>query len=246
MADQERIAAIYDAYVGRVYAYVRARVGSAQDAEDLTAETFLRAVRGLGRFNPRHEEAEAAWLFRIAHNLVANFHRGEARRPALSLEELPMEPLAPGQPAEDAERAELRRRLLAMVVRLPPRHQEVVALKYFGGLRNHEIAAALALDQRTVGAYLSRALDELRRLLGGPAAAGVWEHATDERPLYDVAAVLRDAHTGLPRDAGASPVELALVELAPIPDVGLRSRIRTRLLASRPSPLARLRAWLRR
>jgi RNA polymerase sigma-70 factor, ECF subfamily len=246
MADQEQIAAIYDAYVGRVYAYVRARVPSDQDAEDLTAETFLRAIGGLGRFAPRHDGAEAAWLFRIAHNQVANHHRAAARRRALSLEELPMEPPAPDQPADEAERAEQRRRLLATLARLSPRHQEVVALKYFGGLRNQEIAAALGLDQRTVGAHLSRALAELQLLLGGPAAASAWEAAADAAPAHDPAQALRAAHTGLPHAAAPPLAELALLAAAPTADDALRARLRARLRAPRPGPLAWLRAWLRR
>lgn len=254
MPDHERIAAIYAAHLGRVYGYVRARVPSPQDAEDLTAETFLRAFRGLGRFQARHDDATAAWLLRIAHNQVSNFYRQRRRAAADSLEELPMDPVAPDDPAGAAERAEGRRQLLALVAGLPPRHQEVIALKYFGGLRNQEIAAALALDQRTVAAYLSRALDELQRRIGGPAAAGAWELVAEEELLNDTAAELRRSYTGLRRpgetlapDDGPYALELALRAAAPIPDEALRARLLARLLAPRPGLLARLLArWRRR
>lgn len=251
MPEHEGIAAIYAAHLGRVYGYVRARVPSPQDAEDLTAETFLRAFRGLGRFRPRHDDATAAWLLRIAHNQVSNYYR-QRRRAAASLEDLAMEPIAPDDPAGAAERADGRRRLLALVAGLPPRHQEVIALKYFGGLRNQEIAALLALDQRTVAAYLSRALDELQRRLGGPAAAAAWELAAAEGPLHDTAAELRRAYTGLRRggeapapDQGPIALELALRGAAPVADEALRARLLARLLAPRLGPLARLLAWLR-
>jgi RNA polymerase sigma factor (sigma-70 family) len=250
MPEHEGIAAIYAAHLGRVYGYVRARVPSPQDAEDLTAETFLRAFRGLGRFRPRHDDATAAWLLRIAHNQVSNYYR-QRRRAAASLEDLAMEPIAPDDPAGAAERADGRRRLLALVAGLPPRHQEVIALKYFGGLRNQEIAALLALDQRTVAAYLSRALAELQRRLGGVGAASAWELAAGEDLLHDTAADLRRAYTGLRRPGEApalddSPhaLELALRAAAPAADEAMGARLLARLLALRPGPLARLLARL--
>ncbi len=113
MPEHDGIAAIYAAHLGRVYGYVRARVPSPQDAEDLTAETFLRAFRGLGRFRPRHDDATAAWLLRIAHNQVSNYYRQRSRA-ATSLEELPMEPIAPDDPAGAAERADGRRRAVGI------------------------------------------------------------------------------------------------------------------------------------
>jgi RNA polymerase sigma factor (sigma-70 family) len=252
MADHEEMAAIYAAHGGQVYTYVRARVVTAQDAEDLTAEVFLLAFRALGRFRARHDNATAAWLLRIAHNQVSNFHRRQRRAALSSLEELPMEPAAPDDPARAAEHEEGRRQLLALVASLSPRHQDVITLKYFAGLRNHEIAAALAIDQRTVAAYLTRALDELLRRIGGPGAAGAWELLAEHGAVSDNAADLRHSYTGLRSPAGRPPtlapeaLELALRAAAPRADAALRDRLLARVLAPRPGPLARIAAALRR
>lgn len=85
--DPAAFAHLYDAYFPKVYAYVRHRVRRRQDAEDLVAETFLQAVGALDRFEWRHEASFAGWLFRIAHNLLANFYRRQARQAVAPLED---------------------------------------------------------------------------------------------------------------------------------------------------------------
>lgn len=244
--EDARQAALYDRYFSRVYAYVRARVASPQDAEDLTAETFLRALGALSRFAPRHDGAEAAWLFRIAHNQISNHRRKGGQAITFALEDMPIEPHSDEQPDEAAARAELAARLRLLVASLAPRHQEVIALRFFAGLRNQEIAAVLGLEQRTVAAHISRALAELQRRLGGPDAAGSWAVADDVE--MDMAAYLRRLHTGLPQPGDPlpapeeGPIAIALPLAAPRPDDELRERLRRRLAAS---PAGRM-AWLRR
>ncbi len=160
----QTFARLYDRYFPRLYAYITYRVGSIQDAEDLTAEVFLRVVRKFGQFERRHEGAFAAWLFRIAHNLVVDFHRRNGRPTAsLSLEDLPEIPAASPHPEEAALQAEAFIRLRRMVATLAPRRQEVIALKFFGQLRNRDIAQILGLDERTVASHLCRGLKELHR-----------------------------------------------------------------------------------
>ena len=78
---------LYEHYVDRVYSYIYHRVGNVQDAEDLTARTFYRALDRLDTYEDRGLPF-AAWLFRIAHNLVANWHRDHGQRRFLSLDRL--------------------------------------------------------------------------------------------------------------------------------------------------------------
>ena len=85
--DAEAFGHLYERYVDRIYAYIYHRVGNAQDAEDLTARTFYRALDNLDRYEDRGLPF-AAWLFRIAHNLVANWHRDRSRRRFLSLDRI--------------------------------------------------------------------------------------------------------------------------------------------------------------
>jgi RNA polymerase sigma-70 factor, ECF subfamily len=154
---------LYQHYFPRIYAYVAYRVGQAQDAEDLTAEVFVRIVEGLGRFEYRGEGALTAWIFRIAHNQVVQFYRRRSGAAlALSLDDLPeIESDLPG-PDDTLQRKERFQRLRGLIDTLSPRRQEIITLRFFGELRNHEIAEVLELDERTVASHLCRGLEDLR------------------------------------------------------------------------------------
>lgn len=160
--DPAAFAHLYDAYFPKVYAYVRHRVRRRQDAEDLVAETFLQAVGALDRFEWRHEASFAGWLFRIAHNLLANFYRRQARQAVAPLEDTADRSSGDPSPDDIALQQEAFAALHQHLRALPPRRREVVALRFFGGLRNREIAAILDLDERTVAAHLSRGLLDLQ------------------------------------------------------------------------------------
>jgi len=162
--DPQALKHLYNHYFPRLYAYVSFRVGRVQDAEDLVAETFLKVVGEIGRFEWRHEGSFAAWLFRIAHNLISNFYRQDQRwEEPVPLEELP-ELQANTLPPEDVilqkEKFVHLRRLIGT---LSSRRQEVITLKFFGRLRNQEIAKVLGLDERTVASHLCRGLEDLHR-----------------------------------------------------------------------------------
>jgi RNA polymerase sigma-70 factor (ECF subfamily) len=156
---------LYDHYFPRIHAYVRYRVHSPQDAEDLIANVFFKAIHKLKRFKWRNEGSFAAWLFRIAHNLIVDYYR-QQDRVALSVESrdgliefTSHTPL----PEQVLTQQETFQQIRALVATLSPRRQEIITLKFFGGLRNYEIAQILGLDERTIAAHLSRGLQDLQR-----------------------------------------------------------------------------------
>jgi RNA polymerase sigma-70 factor (ECF subfamily) len=162
--DRSAFADLYDVYFARVYGYVAARMDSRPDAEDVVADTFVRALDALPRFEYRGPGSFAAWLFRIAHNRVLtesakNRHPIDLNPDAVSGRTASLVDQSPEATLEQSEDAQLIRRLIRS---LSPRRQEVVTLRFFGGLRNREIAEVLGLDERTVASHLCRALDELR------------------------------------------------------------------------------------
>lgn len=172
-ADDERaFDRLYDAYLPRVYAYVGYRL-PVEDVEDVVAETFVKMARGLRHFRWQGPGSFSAWLFRIAHNEIAEQYRRRGRGPvAVALDtanDVGGDDPPPDGLAEATERATLIRRLVAS---LPPRRQEVILLRFFGSLSNREIAGILDLDERTVASHLSRALDDLRRHWPMDAPAG--------------------------------------------------------------------------
>ncbi len=155
---------LYNHYFPRVYAYVSYRVGRVRDSEDIVADTFLTALDKLDTFEWRGEGSFAAWLFRIARHRVSDFYRrGRGSEETIPLEELP--DLASGVlfPADAVAQKEKFACLRRLIGTLSPRRQEVITLRFFGGLRNKEIAALLELDERTVASHLCRGLEDLHR-----------------------------------------------------------------------------------
>jgi len=153
--------ALHRAILPRLYAYIAARVPAPQDAEDLVSEVFLKAVRGRFLFNGRHEFSLAAWLFTIARHAISDFYRRAGPEPEALEDDVLAAHVAQPTPEAAVLQAERRAELLGLIRALPARRREIVALRYFGGLRNQEIAAVLGLGERTVAAHLSRALRDL-------------------------------------------------------------------------------------
>lgn len=155
---------LYDRYFPRLYAYICARVSHQQDAEDIVAETFVRVLSGLSRFQWRHDMSFAAWIFRIAYNLITDFHRDKRRIGyTQSIHVLSDAQTSDCTLDEILEYKEQEHRLYHALALLSPRRREVIALKFFGELRNVEIAGILDLDERTVATHLGRGIADLRR-----------------------------------------------------------------------------------
>src|SRR4029077_19910469 len=119
LADRPQFEDLYRAYLGRIYAYVRAQVGSSADAEDVTAQVFMNAYQAYARFEARNT-TPAAWLFRIARNATLDPFRAHGRRggPPRTIEH---QPVAEEDPSGVAEERIQYRDLLARVAELPER-----------------------------------------------------------------------------------------------------------------------------
>ena len=148
--------ALYDRYFERVLGYVRLRIRDAAMCEDVTSTVFTTALAQLGRF--RGDGSFAGWLFQIARNAVRDVHR----RPALNA--LPCE-LTGSEP--DVEEQFLARErateLHAVVGRLKPEQQHLLALRYGAGLAFDEIAEIVGANPGTVRVRMHRIIEELRR-----------------------------------------------------------------------------------
>jgi RNA polymerase sigma-70 factor (ECF subfamily) len=163
--DPQAFVHLYDHYFSRVHAYIHYRVAEPDDAEDAIADVFLRALRQFRRFRWRGEGSFAAWLFRIAHNRVVDHYRRRRHLPLplSSHDALGQANHHAPSPEQAVVQAEAFQQVRALVATLSPRRQEIITLRFFGGLRNREIARILGLDERTVAAHLSRGLRDLRR-----------------------------------------------------------------------------------
>ena len=154
--DPSRFAELYEQNFDRVYAYVARRVGSRDEARDLTSEVFYRALANLGRFEWRGVPF-AAWLLRIAANAIAD-HRGRSARgrASPSLED-------PGELSEvDLEGIERRAALFRLVKSLPADQRRVVEMRFAGEKSIREIALELRRTEGAVKQLQFRALERLR------------------------------------------------------------------------------------
>ena len=161
--DADAFQALYHRYFRRVYAYVASRTEDERDAEDIVSDVFLRVVKNLNTFRSQQEAGFAAWLFAIARNAITDYYRRNGRAtPTVDLEAA--EPLAESErePERIAARVDAEAQLRGLLAGLPERKREIVTLRYYSGLRNHEIAAVLGIGEKTVSAHLSRALAELQ------------------------------------------------------------------------------------
>lgn len=162
--DPEAFGALYERYVAQIYRYLYYRTSNLQDAEDLTARTFYRALRGLPRYQDRGLPF-AAWLYRIAHNAVANWLRDRSRKPVVALEAAATVTSREREPPDTVEDQEEQERLLEVVHCLPPERQELLILKYVEGMSNAQIGAVMGRTEGAIKSLYHRTLVALREQL---------------------------------------------------------------------------------
>jgi RNA polymerase sigma-70 factor (ECF subfamily) len=155
---------LYERYVNKIYNYVYYRIGNQHDAEDLTARTFYRALDHMERYVDQGAPF-SAWLYRIAHNLVANWHRDQSRRKIISLEDIKLSVQRRQGPDQMAEQHEEKDELLAAIRRLPPDRQQLLILKFVEGMSNAEIGKVMDRSEGAIKSLYHRTLLSLREML---------------------------------------------------------------------------------
>lgn len=166
--DTEAFGILYERYVGRIYNYIFYRTGSASDAEDLTARVFYRAMGHIGSYRDQGVPF-SAWLYRIAHNLVANWHRDNSRRKEVPLDDHMSLVQHSEHPEASLVQSQEVERLFAAVRKLPPERQLLVILKFVEHLSNAEIAEIMNRSEGAIKSLYHRTLLSLRDKLDGEA-----------------------------------------------------------------------------
>ena len=162
--DPDAFGEIYELYVDRIYNYVYYRIGNHYDAEDLTAKVFHRALNHIPNYNNKGVPF-AAWLYRIAHNLVANWHRDNSRRKVVALEQVKLRGSHQESPHQIVERTDERELLLAAIQQLPPERQELLTLKFIEHMSNAEIGQMMGRSEGAIKSLYYRTLVTLKDLL---------------------------------------------------------------------------------
>ena len=164
-AQRERaaFAPLYERYGDQIHAYVYTLTHDMEQANDVTAATFAKAIEELPRFEWRGVPY-SAWLYRVAGNLVSR----ERRRPGWIELEPRMLPDAAADPSLHAEANDRADAVRAAVAALPHDQRQAILLRFRGDLRNREIAEILGRSEGAVKLLTFRALTALRRRLGAP------------------------------------------------------------------------------
>lgn len=177
--DTVAFAELYDRYLPRVYRYAYRRLGVHADAEDLTAQTFQRALEAIERYEPRGAPF-GAWLFRIAHNLVVDRYR--ARRGDVPLDGSIADPPDLGLPPPEAALVarEEASAAWAAVGLLPPLQRRAVTLRFGQDLSHADVGRRIGRSEAATKQLVYRAMQTLRARLGaeegsqhaGPVGSG--------------------------------------------------------------------------
>jgi RNA polymerase sigma-70 factor (ECF subfamily) len=159
--DHEAFGMLYKQYVERIFNYVYYRTGNQHDAEDLTAKVFYRAMRRIPQYQERGLPV-SAWLYRIAHNLVANWHRDRGRRPEISLDEGFASIPNSEHPEVTLLQLEEQDHLLKIIHDLPSERQQLIILKFVEHMSNAEIGQIMGRTEGAVKSLYHRTLLALR------------------------------------------------------------------------------------
>ena len=159
--NQDAFGILYERYVGKIYNYVYYRTGNHHDAEDLTAMVFYRAMGHIRNYTERGVPFQA-WLYRIAHNLVANWHRDRGRRKIVALEDYAGPGPQQEHPDSHTEDEAERELLLRVIRRMPEERQQLLILKFIEHLSNAEIGEIMGRTEGAIKSLYHRTLIALR------------------------------------------------------------------------------------
>lgn len=178
---KDAFGSLYERHVTAIYRYVYYRVGNMEDTEDITARVFARALKHIHNYSDRGLPF-TAWLYRIAHNVVANFHRDNKRHPSVPLDDIGVEhEVAHDDHADatdlriDSERE--RQKLIEAIRQLPEERQQLVVLKFVQQLQNAEIGQIMNRSEGAIKSLYHRTLAQLREMMGDDGTGSIIRNA---------------------------------------------------------------------
>ena len=168
--DPQAFGSLFDEYYGKIFGYALRRTANVENAEDVTSETFFKALRNIKKFEWRGVSF-SAWLYRIAEHEISNIYSGSGHDRVLTDElkrSLEMEDASVEVEAAQAEtliqKESVLHSLNGILAKLPEKYREVLALRFFEQKQFSEIAQILGKKESTVKSLLYRGLEKLRKL----------------------------------------------------------------------------------
>ena len=162
--DKEAFAELYEAYFDKIYRYIVMKIGDRTEAEDMTQQVFLKAMKSLPDYK-RTNAPFSAWLYRIAHNQTVDHFRKSGRHQSCEL----TEEITPSDPSENPERqTELKmdlEHLVAAAKKLTKAQRDVITLRFTSDLPIAEVARIMGKSEGAVKALQHSAVASLKRIM---------------------------------------------------------------------------------
>ncbi len=163
--DQGAFNKIYEEYFTKIYRYVALKISNQVEAEDITQEVFVRALESISSFKWQGRPF-SSWLFRIAHNQVIDYFRKAGKRNTLPLADWDVVDAHDG-PQEITEQEADIKQVLTATKKLSKAQQEVISLRFAGGLSIAQAAKSMGKSEGAIKALQHSAIVVLRKTLVG-------------------------------------------------------------------------------
>ncbi len=160
--DREAFARLYEEYFDKIYRYVVVRIGNNTEAEDVTQQVFLNALKSISSFKWKGVPF-SAWLFRIAHNLVVDYFRKTKKQSSVPLDESLAS--CDSSPQQEVEHKLDIEQLISATKRLTRAQREVISLRFAGELSIAQVAKVMGKSDGAVKALQHSSIVALRKSL---------------------------------------------------------------------------------
>lgn len=162
--DQEAFTELYEKYFDKIYRYIAVKVGDRMEAEDITQQVFLKAIKSISSFKWRGFPF-SSWLFRIAHNQVVDYLRKKKKQATLALDDNVL--TSKDNPEALLEQKLNLEQLATATKKLTSAQQEVISLRFAGELPIAQVAKVMGKSEGAVKALQHSAIVSLRKALMG-------------------------------------------------------------------------------
>jgi len=154
---------LYEYYLPRIYGYILSRVQNKEEAQDITSQTFEKAMLGLKDFEARDNIRFSSWLYRIAINNLTDYYRWAAKRKNADISDYQnkLKDEKDNQAEDFARKDEIIRNL----EKISEEGRQILELKFFQDLSNEEISEILGISYSHLGVKIFRALKKLKEII---------------------------------------------------------------------------------
>lgn len=163
--NQENLEKFYTYYFPKIYNYIRFRINDPYDTDDLTSKVFEKVIAHAERFNSERGTF-SAWIFAIANNLVIDYYKSKSGGTKKVSLDLIANKIGQKGPEHKIIDRELKNNLLGALQEIDDEKRTLIALKFWSGMNNRQIAEITGLSESNVGVTLYRTLRQLKLILG--------------------------------------------------------------------------------